>query len=104
MESRKLLLMNPLAGKEWRCRRRERTCGHSGTNGESSTDIHALPRVQQMVGEKLLCNTGSPVWCSVMMREAARDKRREAPEGRDTCTVTADSCMAETNNVAKQVS
>ena len=30
MESRKTVLMNLFAGKEWRRRRREQTCGHSG--------------------------------------------------------------------------
>ena len=34
MESRKMLLMNLFAGKEWRHRRRKWTCGHSG-EGES---------------------------------------------------------------------
>jgi len=26
IESRKMLLMNPLAGQQWRCRHREQTC------------------------------------------------------------------------------
>ena len=30
MESRKMVLLNLFAGKEWRHRHRERTCGHSG--------------------------------------------------------------------------
>ena len=64
MESRKIVLMNLLAGKEWRCRRREQTCGRSGeggtgANGESSTDIYTLPWVKQVAGEELLHNTGT---------------------------------------------
>ena len=46
----------------------------SGTNGESSTDIyiyihthtHTLSCVKQKVSGKLLNNTGSPAWRSVM--------------------------------------
>ena len=34
IESRKMVLMNLLAGKEWRCRHRERTCGHRGGRRE----------------------------------------------------------------------
>ena len=30
MESRKMVLMNLLAGQQWRHRNREQTCGHSG--------------------------------------------------------------------------
>ena len=29
MESRKIVLMNLFAGQQWRCRHREKTCGHS---------------------------------------------------------------------------
>lgn len=36
--------------------------GASGTNGESSTNIHTLPCIKQTAGEKLLCNSGSPAW------------------------------------------
>ena len=47
MESRKMVLMNLFARKEWGRRYRGWTCGHSGggaseTNGESSTDIYTL--------------------------------------------------------------
>ena len=28
MELRKMVLMNLLAGQQWRCRHREQTCGH----------------------------------------------------------------------------
>ena len=40
--------------------------GESGTNGESSINICTLSCVEWIAGEKLLFNTGSPVWCSVM--------------------------------------
>ena len=32
----------------------------------SSIDMYTLRGVKWIVGEKLLQNTGSPVWCSVM--------------------------------------
>ena len=38
----------------------------SGTNGEGSIDLCTLPYEKQIAGEKLLCSTGSPGWCSVM--------------------------------------
>ena len=40
--------------------------GEGGTNGESSINICTLSCVEWIAGEKLLFNTGSPVWCSVM--------------------------------------
>ena len=33
MESRKIVLMNQIVGKEWRPRHREQTCGHSKGRG-----------------------------------------------------------------------
>ena len=33
-ESRKMVLMNLSAGQQWRCRRREQICGHSGGRRE----------------------------------------------------------------------
>ena len=66
-----MILMNLFAGKEWRHRCREETLGHSegrsqGSNGDSSININTLPGVRWLASEKLLCSTGSPVWCSVM--------------------------------------
>ena len=40
--------------------------GVSGTNGEGSINIYTLSCVKWIVAEKLLYNTGNPVWCSVM--------------------------------------
>ena len=62
MESRKMVLMNlvenglvDIPGE-----------GESGMNWESSNNIHSLSHVKQTVSGKLLYNTGSPVWHSVM--------------------------------------
>ena len=71
MESRKIALMNQFAGKEWRHRHREWTCGLSkerkdGKNRESSIDIYTLSYVKQLANGKLLYNSGSPPWHSVM--------------------------------------
>ena len=38
----------------------------SGMNGESSINTYTLLCVRWIAGEKLLHNTGSPVWCSLM--------------------------------------
>ena len=64
MESREIVLMNLLAEKKWRGRRREQTCGHSGGgrdwgDGKGSADTRALPWVKQAAGEELLHNTGT---------------------------------------------
>ena len=71
MKSRKMVLMNLFAGKEWRHRCRDRTCGHS--RGRSERDKwrkqhqHVYAIVCKMdMGGKLLYNTGSPAWHSVM--------------------------------------
>ena len=40
--------------------------GESGTNAASSINIYILLCVRQTAGEKLLCSTRSPIWCSVM--------------------------------------
>ena len=40
--------------------------GEHGTNGESSIDIYILSCAKWVTGEKLLYNTQSPVWCSVI--------------------------------------
>ena len=65
MESRKIVLMELFAGKEWRCRRGEWNCGYS-EGRENDIDIYTPPCVQQIAEKKLLYNTGSPAWCSVM--------------------------------------
>ena len=45
MESRKLLLMNLFAGQQWRCRRREQTCGCRGERREWDKLRAALKRI-----------------------------------------------------------
>ena len=40
--------------------------GESRINRKSSDNIYVLLCVTWIAGEKLLCDTGSPVWCSVM--------------------------------------
>ena len=62
MESRKIVLMNQFAWKEWGHRRREWTCGHSRGRmvEESSIDIYMLLTVKQIDNAKLLYYTGSP--------------------------------------------
>ena len=47
MESRKVVLLNLFAGKEWRCRCRELTYGHGegrrgGMNGQSNINMCTL--------------------------------------------------------------
>ena len=77
MESIKMVLMKLFAGKEWRCRCREQTCGHSEEeeenekNGESSINIHPPSRVEQVAGATLPCNTA---WFSVMSQRAEMER------------------------------
>ena len=64
MESIKMVLMNLFAGREWRPRSREWTCGHPGggrewTNGESSIGIYTLSRVKWTAGEGCCTTQGA---------------------------------------------
>ena len=54
--------------------------GKSGMNGESSIDIYTLPCVKQIAGEKLLYNTESPAWHSVMTWRGGMGWRKETHE------------------------
>ena len=64
-----MVLMTLFTGKEWKHRSREWTCGPSGGSREwgkmEKVDQHIYPSTGK-AGEKLLYNTGSPIWCSVM--------------------------------------
>ena len=40
--------------------------GEGGTNGASGVDIYKLSYVKETAGGKLLYNTGTPAWHSVM--------------------------------------
>ena len=99
-----MIQINLFPGQEQTCQHTEQTCGHrkkgreDGMNWESSTDIHTIPCVQQKASGKLLCSTGSSAGCSVMTYRG----RREAQEGGDICTHTADSlhCTSETNTTS----
>ena len=74
-----MVQMNGFPGQEYRLRNREQTCGHKGEgeNGpdwEDRIDIYIfgasqevlLPCIKYSAGGKLLYNTGSSAWCSVM--------------------------------------
>ena len=61
-ESRKMVLMSLFAGKRWRCRHREWTCGYTGEgkggmNWESSNDIYTLSKVQSLSRVRLFMTT-----------------------------------------------
>ena len=61
MESRKMVLINSLAGQQWRHRHKEQTSGH-GEEEEGRTnrmETYILPYVKQIESENLLCDTGS---------------------------------------------
>ena len=62
----KIVLMDLFTGKEWRCRCREWTYGHSGEGREwdqwrKCINIYILSSVRWIACEKLLCSTGRPV-------------------------------------------
>ena len=59
-------------------------CGgeRSETNGESGINIRTLLCVKWTAGEKLLYDTGSPVWCSVMTKSGGMGRREEGLRGR----------------------
>ena len=71
MEYRKIVLMNLFAGQKWRCRLANGLVdtvreAESGKNGEDNFNMCTLSYVKRSAGEKLLHNTGSPAWPSVM--------------------------------------
>ena len=77
-----------------------------GTNGENSINIHnTLSCVKWRGGEKLLYNTRSPVWHSVMALEGGWEEEREAQEGGDICIIMAGlyCYMAETNTTLQNL-
>ena len=63
MKSRKMERMNLFAGQQWRCRHREKTCGHSGERGgeswDSDTEINTLPFGKQKASGNWLYDAGS---------------------------------------------
>ena len=54
----------------------------SGTNGESSINIHTLSGVRWIAGEKLPWSTGSPVSCSVRTWRDGMGGRKGSSGGR----------------------
>ena len=69
MGYRETVLMNLIIGGKWSHRCREQTSGHCGERVGcigSSTHICTLPRAKQITRGKLLGNTGSSAWQSVM--------------------------------------
>ena len=91
---------------ETQCREWTQWGAREGMNGESSINIHnTLSCVKWIGGEKLLYNTRSPVWHSVMALEGEWKKEREAQEGGNICIIMADSCcyMAETNTTLQSL-
>ena len=119
MKSRKTVLLNLFAGREWRCRYREWTCGHTRGKGRvgrssplyyihfksvcvsSSINRYILKWVKQIGGEKLLYNTGNSAWSSLMMyRGEIGGVGRHSKGGEiyiHTHMTDLHFCMAETN-------
>ena len=98
MGSRKMLLVNQSAGQQWRCRRREQTCGHGWKEkggrierAPGNTDI-TMQKIRQPVEMCYMIQTAQ-AWCPVTTWRTGKW------EGGDMCTPTADSCWctAETN-------
>ena len=62
MEARKMVLMNPFAGQEQRCRHREQTSGQSRgkEGGKKVAWKHMLPYVKQLVGSCCITQGAQP--------------------------------------------
>ena len=58
--------------------------GENGMGGESSTSIDTPPMCETPAGEKLLFDTGSPVWRSEMSQEG-----EEGTGGREQVSLVA---------------
>ena len=54
-------------------------------NEESSINMYTPSSVNEIAGGKLLYNTGSPTWSSVMIQRGRLGLGREAQEGGDIC-------------------
>ena len=60
VEPRKMVQMDLFAGQEWRCRCRERTCGHGVVvNWEIGIDVCALPCVKQIASGNCCIEQGA---------------------------------------------
>ena len=56
--------------------------GENGANGAGSISIYTLACVKWIVDEKLPCNPGSPLWCSVMTQRGGVGGRQGGSRGR----------------------
>ena len=74
--------------------------GESGANGESSINTYTPLGVRWIDGERLVCNTGSPVWLLLMIWRKGIWGGGESQERGGIRIVMADlpCCMAETNS------
>lgn len=93
-------MKNLFAMKEWRCKCENGlvdTVGRERVRQMEKVDQHIYASWKWIAGEKLLHNTGSPIWHSVMTQGGGMGEGRRLK--RDICTNTADSpcCTAETN-------
>ena len=70
----------------------------SRTDGKSCINMYTLSYAEWTVGEKLLHNTGSPVWRSAMTQRGGLGEGREAQEGGDIYIIMADMCCMEETN------
>jgi len=71
VDPRKIVLMNLLILKKWRTGTENELVdtegvGEARRNLESSIDIYTLSWVKYITSRKLLYNTGSPAWYSVI--------------------------------------
>ena len=99
LKSRKMVQMKLFAGQQRGCRHRKRLVdtvgeGESGTNWESSMDIHILPCVKHSQWKLA-------IWCRELKPRALWQLRgvpwgRETQEGGDRCMPMADSCWCMT--------
>ena len=109
MESRKMVLMNLLAGQQWRYRRTDQTCGGSGRRSE-------LDELREEHGNLyvIICKIASEWHRELCMTPGAQPSilwqsrglgwgggRKEVQEGGDIWIYMSDSCccMAETNTI-----
>ena len=71
METQKIVIMNLLAGKEWRHICREQTVDPEGKERVGLMEkrhqhTYTLSCVRWIAGENVLCKTDSPAWGPVM--------------------------------------
>ena len=111
MDSRKMVLMSPFSGQQWRRRHRELTC-RQGMGVKACVGLmervawkHTLPYVKQLASGNLLCDKGSSTWCSVKTErgglgwEIGERFKREKIHGRFILTYGRNQ-----HNIVKQLS